>query len=200
MNIREATMTLEFRKIIFLLITLVFTCFSWIVLNNRHFEKNYSIFITFDTNHGIEKGTSIRIKGLTVGSVCKILKQADSIVAIAHINTSIGNIHQDSIVETNHSGLFSETTIDIVPLDTTLYNSYNRIDPFDSECPKSSNLCHLSSIEGERGFDYDDLIRVTTRILQRLDAPRHTKLSYLFWQPGMLSFRDILKITAASTS
>jgi len=173
-------MTLEFRKIIFLLITLVFTCFSWIVLNNRHFEKNYSIFITFDTNHGIEKGTSIRIKGLTVGSVCKILKQADSIVAIAHINTSIGNIHQDSIVETNHSGLFSETTIDIVPLDTTLYN--------------------LSSIEGERGFDYDDLIRVTTRILQRLDAPRHTKLSYLFWQPGMLSFRDILKITAASTS
>jgi len=109
----------------------------------------------------------------------------DSLIVIACIRSNKILIPKNSLIETNQTGLFNDTIIDIIPLDNLFfkYTSINlRIDVYSKYCLRSIFLCNYHYIKGYRGLNYDDLIRAATRISQRFDDPRFFTLFYIFLQ------------------
>lgn len=172
----------EWKKIIYLLIILFFTLASWQYITNKSVSTTYSVFIEFDNASGIKKGTLLRFRGLTIGSVVDVMIGVNSVLTLVLIDSIANIIPVNSLVETNQTGLLNDTIIDIIPLEAI--ESVNRItlDPLSKDCEDTLVLCHLSYLEGDRGLNYDDLIRATTRISQRFDDPRFFNLFYIFLQ------------------
>ena len=83
----------------------------------------------------------------------------------------------------------------IIPLEKNFINDWNDINVFKQDCYKSPVLCHHQYVVGERGLNYDDLIRATTRIAQRFDDPRLFHLCYLFLQNSLEISDDFIDIS-----
>ena len=156
---------------------------------NQHQTKSYSFFIEFSNSQGINRGTSVRMRGIEIGYVENIRLKLNSVLVSVQINSSKILIPRNSLVETTQTGLLNEPLIDIVPLQ--LFSSTNNVSPFSSTCSNSFIICNHAYIIGDRGLNYDDLIRSTTRISQRFDDPRFFSLFYVFLQNG-IEFTDTL--------
>lgn len=167
---------------VFILGTTLFTVF---IRRGRH----YSFFIEFKSAYGISKGTPIRLRGMNIGYINSIRIQSNSILTLANINSNRICIPKDSIIETNQTGLLNETVIDIIPL-VSVYNTAGlKVDPLSKTCSSHNIICQSMYIEGDRGLNYDDLIRATTRISQRFDDPRFFNILYIFLQ-NMIEISD----------
>lgn len=108
--------------------------------------------------------------------------KVNSLVILVFIKSTNILIPKFSIIETNQTGLFNDTSVDIIPLKKL---KYNKINVFSKTCLKSNFLCHNHYLKGNRGLNYDDLVRATTRISQRFDDPRFFNLIYLFIKNGI---------------
>nr|QCI05308.1 hypothetical protein [Compsothamnion thuyoides] len=120
------------------------------------------------------------MRGVNIGYIKTIQLHNYSVIALAHIYSQHILIPYNSIVETNHIGLFNNTVIDIIPIQKV--KNINNINLFKSDCLSSQFLCNNNYIRGYRGLNYDDLVRAATRISQRFDDPRFFQLCYLFLQ------------------
>lgn len=160
-----------------------------ICLNNRN--SYYSFFIEFNNASGINKGTAIRMRGVDIGSIQNLRIQPNSVLTLAKINSSNIFIPRDSIIETSQTGLLNEAVIDIIPLTSLPFLSQSSPNPFSSNCKNSSIVCNKMYLIGDRGLNYDDLVRSTTRISQRFDDPRFFNLFYVFLQNG-IELTDII--------
>lgn len=200
MKIRSHNIRLEIKKILFLLILISFSIFSWFIINRKGYNRNYSIFVEFENAHGIRPGTPLRLRGFNIGSVIDVTSEINSILVLINIKSCFHLIPKNSLIETNQTGLLNDSIIDVVPLEMLSDNEYLNLDPLDSRCINSKILCHLSYIEGERGLNYDDLIRSTTRISQRFDDPRFFNLFYVFLQNGIELSDNILNIAVDFSS
>lgn len=78
--------------------------------------------------------------------------------------------------------------IDIIPLEKLDNKIFTGINIFSKDCLNSQFLCNNHYLQGNRGLNYDDLVRAATRISQRFDDPRFFNLFYLF-------LRNILEIS-----
>ena len=162
----------EFLGACFLGIVTLFSISVWHTINRTSTRKSYKAFIEFDGAYGIQEGTNIRLRGLPVGKVIGISQSADSILTSIEIKSSSTIIPKASLIETNQTGLLNDTVIDIIPLYQPK-NEYLSLQegPLSKNCDNNKIICHLSYLKGERGLNYDDLIRATTRISQRFDDP-----------------------------
>lgn len=194
MKIRAYNIRLEMRKLLFLLLLISFSIFSWFIVNKKVYHRSYSIFVEFENAHGIRPGTSLRLRGFDIGSVIDVTSEINSILVLININSCSYLIPKNSLIETNQTGLLNDSIIDIIPLEILSAEESLHLDPLDSQCIDSKILCHLSYVEGERGLNYDDLIRATTRISQRFDDPRFFNLFYIFLQNGIELSDNILNI------
>lgn len=104
----------------------------------------------------------------------------NSLVVLVFIKSSAILIPKSSIVETNQTGLFNDTCIDIIALEKIDMRNIKQINVFSNNCLKSQFLCNNHYLIGNRGLNYDDLVRSATRISQRFDDPRFFNLLYLF--------------------
>nr|ALL97360.1 ycf22 [Pyropia endiviifolia] len=145
----------------------------WHIINKTSKQHSYKAFIEFDSAYGIQEGTSVRLRGLPVGKVIGISQSFDSILTSIEIKSSSTIIPKKSLIETNQTGLLNDTVIDIIPLNR-LSADYSSIKegPLSRTCDARQIICHLNYLKGERGLNYDDLIRATTRISQRFDDPK----------------------------
>ena len=180
MKIISSCNNIKIRKTVFLLFTILFSLFSWLYINQHNCKKGYSVFIEFDHAHGIKPGSPVRLRGLIVGSVVQLSSELNSVLALVKFNSATLLIPRNSLVETNQTGLLNDSVLDIVPLGAIVSNHYNVLNPLSSNCNDKYIFCHLSYIQGDRGLNYDDLIRATTRISQRFDDPRFFNLFYMF--------------------
>lgn len=146
-------------------------------------NSKYSFFIEFNHANGITLGTPIRMRGINIGHIQNMKLKIDCILVIAKINSNKIIISKDSIIETTQTGLLNESVIDIIPVKR--FNKYLKYSPSSSFCDSSIIICNNSYMLGDRGLNYDDLVRSTTRISQRFDDPRFFYLSYLFLQNSM---------------
>nr|YP_010728832.1 hypothetical protein P6G75_pgp069 [Lithothamnion corallioides]WEA77116.1 hypothetical protein [Lithothamnion corallioides] len=160
-----------------------------ICLNNRN--SYYSFFIEFNNAHGIDKGTPVRMRGVNIGSIQNLRIQPNCVLTLAKINSSNIFIPRDSIIETNQTGLLNEAVIDIIPLASLKFPNEASLSPFSSDCENSNIVCNNMYLVGDRGLNYDDLVRSTTRISQRFDDPRFFNLFYVFLQNG-IELTDII--------
>lgn len=145
----------------------------WHVINTTSKHHSYKAFIEFDSAYGIQEGTSVRLRGLPVGKVVSISQSSNSILTSVEIQSSSTIIPKTSLIETNQTGLLNDTVIDIIPLRklSTDYFSLKE-GPLSRACDNSQIICNLNYLKGDRGLNYDDLIRATTRISQRFDDPK----------------------------
>nr|YP_009312844.1 Hypothetical protein ycf22 [Helminthora furcellata]SCW21098.1 Hypothetical protein ycf22 [Helminthora furcellata]SCW23958.1 Hypothetical protein ycf22 [Helminthora furcellata] len=170
--------SIEIRKILFLLFIVFFSLVSWLIVNKQSVNKGYSIFVEFDNAHGIKQGSPVRLRGLVIGSVTQISNEINSVLALVKFDSNSLLIPKNSLIETNQTGLLNDAVIDIIPLELVPYDV--SVNPLSANCNDSHILCHLSYLQGDRGLNYDDLIRATTRISQRFDDPRFFNLFYMF--------------------
>lgn len=160
-----------------------------VCLNNKN--SYYSFFIEFNNANGIDRGTSIRMRGVSIGSVQSLKIQPNCVLTLAKINSTNIFIPKDSIIETSQTGLLNDAIIDIIPLSSLSLVSKSNLNPFSRDCGNSNIICHKMYLVGDRGLNYDDLVRSTTRISQRFDDPRFFNLFYVFLQNG-IELTDII--------
>jgi len=194
-KIRSRNVWLDIKYFIAFLSFVFFTISLFIIIDFRNIRRGYSVFIEFSSAHGIKKGTNLRMRGVNIGAVQNIKISYNSVLVSAYLHSNNILIPKNSIVETNQTGLLNEAVIDIIPLDIIKYDKLHHIDPFSSSCLQSDFICHLSYLEGDRGLNYDDLVRATTRISQRFDDPRFFNLFYIFLQNSIDVADSILDLT-----
>nr|AYR06321.1 hypothetical protein [Renouxia sp.] len=173
-----------------LITCIVGTC---IIVNFQKKDESYLFFIEFENVNGICEGTPIRLRGFEVGSVQSIKLKPNSVLTLAKINSSHTYIPKDSIIETNQTGLLNETMIDIIPV--SFFNIKLSSGPLSKQCPLNNIICNGMYLEGDRGLNYDDLVRSTTRISQRFDDPRFFNLFYIFLQNSIELSDTVLELT-----
>nr|QCI05492.1 hypothetical protein [Crouania attenuata] len=137
----------------------------------------------------------MNFRGINIGYVKNIETTINNVITLIHIKSSNIKIPRYSIIEINQTGLFNDTSIDIIPLEKLLDSDKINIDIFSKDCVDSSIFCHHHYIKGNRGLNYDDLIRATTRIAQRFDDPRFFKFFYILLQSSLDITDEILLVT-----
>jgi phospholipid/cholesterol/gamma-HCH transport system substrate-binding protein len=185
MKINLQNISLRGKKNFLLLLIILGTLAISFILNNKFFNKSYSVFIEFNNAHGIRPGTTLRLKGLSIGRIVSIKLHLNTIIVLAKINSSLNLIPRNVLIETNQTGLLNEAVIDIFPLENIEIFDKQFINPLSPECSNSKIVCNLSHVKGNRGLNYDDLVRATTRISQRFDDPRFFNLLYIFLYNGI---------------
>jgi len=162
----------KFLGVCFLGIVTLFSVSIWHVINRSSKNKSYKVFVEFDSAYGIQEGTSVRLRGLPVGKVVGINQSLSTILTSIEIQSCNTIIPKASLIETNQTGLLNDTIIDIVPLNIADQEYISlKEGPLSKTCNSTQIICHLNYLQGERGLNYDDLIRATTRISQRFDDP-----------------------------
>nr|YP_009313663.1 Hypothetical protein ycf22 [Helminthocladia australis]SCW21917.1 Hypothetical protein ycf22 [Helminthocladia australis] len=170
----------DLQKIIFLCLMILFIIASWFTINKTFVNTGYSVFVEFDSAYGIKPGTPVRLRGLNIGSVVDISSELNSVLAIINIHSRRLVIPKNSLIESNQTGLLNDAVLDILPLEEVQISSNVILNPLSDSCSDDKILCHLSYVQGDRGLNYDDLVRATTRISQRFDDPRFFNLFYMF--------------------
>ena len=176
--------TLESMKKIFIVIFVI--CFLYFIYFFKLKEIKYSFFIEFNNANGILIGTPIKMRGVQIGSIKNMQLKQNCVLVLAEINSHNTIIARDSIIETTQTGLLNDSVIDIVPLNNVAENL--TISPTSFSCNSSKIICKNTYVLGDRGLNYDDLVRSTTRISQRFDDPG---LFYLFY----LLLKNSLELT-----
>lgn len=194
-KIRSINLWINIKNIIIFLFFIFFTIFISLAVNFNSQNKGYSLFIEFNNAHGIKEGTSLQMRGVNIGYIKSIKIDLNSILVLVHIKSSNILIPRNSIIETNQTGLLNDAVIDIIPLEKIKLEEFQHSNVFSKECIQSSLICHLNYAEGDRGLNYDDLVRAATRISQRFDDPNFFNIFYLFLQNSIELSDDILSIT-----
>nr|WOA02487.1 hypothetical protein [Gloiopeltis furcata] len=192
---RSKNFVVNIKNMIVFLFFMFFTIIIWLTLNFNSANRGYLLFIEFKNAYGIKQGTSIRMRGMNIGYIKNTRINLNSILVLAHINSRNILIPKNSIIETNQTGLLNDTIIDITPLENIKKIDRKSLDVFSLECARSNIICNLSIVEGDRGLNYDDLVRATTRISQRFDDPSFFYLFYLFLQNSIELSGDLINIT-----
>lgn len=185
MKINLQNLSPRSKKNFLLLLTILGIITMSFIVNKKFLNKSYSIFIEFDNAHGIKPGTILRLRGLSIGRIISIKLHVNTVLVLAKINSSLNPIPRNVLIETNQTGLLNEAVVDIFPLENIEILNKQFIDPLSSECLNSKIICNLSHLKGNRGLNYDDLVRATTRISQRFDDPRFFNLFYIFLHNGI---------------
>mgnify|MGYP006316691071 FL=1 len=185
MKINLQNLSPRSKKNFLLLLTILGIITMSFIVNKKFLNKSYSIFIEFDNAHGIRPGTVLRLRGLSIGRIISIKLHVNTVVVLAKINSSLNPIPRNVLIETNQTLLLNEAVIDIFPLENIEILNKQFIDPLSSKCLNSKIICNLSHLKGNRGLNYDDLVRATTRISQRFDDPRFFNLFYIFLHNGI---------------
>lgn len=139
------------------------------------------------------------MRGINIGYVKTLQINLQSIIVLINIKSPNIIIPRNSIIETNQTGLFNNTLIDIIPMEIESSTLINSVNVFSSDCLNSKMICHNFYLKGNRGLNYDDLIRAATRISQRFDDPRFFNLCYLFLQ-NIIDISDDMIISVNNIS
>nr|P46315.1 RecName: Full=Uncharacterized protein ycf22 [Antithamnion sp.]CAA83939.1 unknown [Antithamnion sp.] len=153
----------------------------WFIVKYKK-KHGYSLFVEFTHAYGIGEGTSVNMRGVNIGYIKNLQINSNSVLVSIYIKSEKILIPKNSIIETNQTSLFNNTIIDIIPLEKINNYSIRDFNVFNQNCYDLQIFCNNQYIIGDRGLNYDDLIRATTRIAQRFDDPRFFNLFYLFLQ------------------
>nr|YP_010197134.1 hypothetical protein LK098_pgp152 [Crassiphycus crassissimus]UAD84938.1 hypothetical protein [Crassiphycus crassissimus]UAD85142.1 hypothetical protein [Crassiphycus crassissimus] len=135
------------------------------------------------------------MRGINIGYVNKIQVKHNYVLIKVDIHLSSILIPKNSLVETTQTGLLNDTVIDITPLQTLKSQDIEKFNVFTKSCIKSLFLCHYDYIKGERGLNYDDLVRAATRISQRFDDPILFQLANILLQNTIDISNEFVELT-----
>lgn len=134
-------------------------------------QRSYKVIIEFANAGGMQKGTVVRYRGVKVGSISKIRPGLNNVEVEVDISQPELKIPRDVLVETNQSGLISESIIDITPK-ATLIQATDVAKPTEKNCNPQIILCNGSRLKGQVGISVDELIRSSTALSVAYSNPK----------------------------
>ena len=156
-----------------LLILLGIGLFGGLVLWLRGFNpanRPYQLIAEFDDTMGVQIGTPVMYRGVSVGRVMSITPQSNIVDVGLEITAKELRIPNEVLVETVESGLIGEVSVEITPL-TELSEAAEQIYPRDQACDSSTILCDGDRLRGEIGPSYEALLRSTTSLMELYADP-----------------------------
>ncbi len=157
-----------------LLILLGMGVFGAIFLWLNRFSVNrgsYKLIVEFTNAGGMQKGSTVRYRGVKVGNISAIRPRPNAIDVEIEISQPDLLIPKDVVVEANQSGLISESIIDIIPK-TSLPNEAIATKPLDKKCDRQYIVCNGSRLKGQVGISVDQLIRSSTELAAAYNNPK----------------------------
>ena len=173
-----------------LLILLGIGLFGGLVLWLRGFNpanRPYELVAEFDDVMGIQVGTPVMYRGVSVGRVTFIRPLSNSVDVGLEITAKELRMPNQVLVETVESGLIGEISIEISPL-TQLSESARELNPTGKGCDSGVILCDGDRLAGEMGPSYEALLR------------SFNELTQLYTDPELLAELKGLLSTVADTS
>jgi phospholipid/cholesterol/gamma-HCH transport system substrate-binding protein len=120
-------------------------------------NRGYKVVIEFANVAGMEEGTVVRYRGVTVGKISKTRPGPNGVEVEVEISPEDLLIPSDVTVEANQSGLLGNTSIDITP--RRQLTAAVEAKPLDAQCNTALILCDRSRLSGRVGVSIDELIR-----------------------------------------
>ncbi len=144
-------------------------------------ESGFNFAIKFPDAGGLDVGSTVRYRGVTVGRVQSLTVENDAAivtVAIANPKIVIPRLNQfnEPIVETSQSGLVSSTIIDILPPED--FKPDPSLNPINN-CNSSIMVCNGDGItdkdkvvNGKIGVSFTRMLRQTSRTLEAVNKSK----------------------------
>lgn len=140
-------------------------------LNRVNTSRNsYKAIVEFANAGGMQKGSTVRYRGVKVGNISAIRPMPNNIEVEIEIFQPNLIIPRDVVVEANQSGLISESIIDITPR-TAIATTDVTAKPLDTNCDREVIICNGSRLRGQIGISLDELIRSSTNLANRYGDP-----------------------------
>jgi phospholipid/cholesterol/gamma-HCH transport system substrate-binding protein len=145
--------------------------FLWLNRFNTS-RSSYKLIVEFANAGGMQKGSSIRYRGVKVGNISAIRPGPNAVDVELEISQPDLVIPKDVVVEANQSGLISESIIDITPK-TAVPSGVTIPKPLDQNCDRQVYiLCNGSRLKGQIGISIDQLIRSSTELATVYNNPQ----------------------------
>ncbi len=132
--------------------------------------RSYRIIAEFANVGGMQSGAPVRYRGVNIGRILAVRPGPNAVEVEVEISSAAVLIPRTVLVEANQSGLISETSIDITPLQE-LPTAEITTNPLAPDCENSPILCDGSRVQGEIGVSFDALIRSTVELTALLTDP-----------------------------
>jgi phospholipid/cholesterol/gamma-HCH transport system substrate-binding protein len=134
--------------------------------------QTYQLLIEFENTVGMQVGTAVRYRGVTVGRVAAIQPSSNQVKIRVDITQPGLRIPREVLIEANQSGFIGETTVDITPL-SLLTEAEQALSPTDGDCKTAVTaiLCDGDTLLGEVGVSYEALLRSTEEIAALFTDP-----------------------------
>ena len=136
-------------------------------------NRSFSVTVDFSTIGGVQTGSPVRYRGVTVGRIDRISPDPNGVVVQVAIAPADLIIPRDSEVTVNQSGLLGETVLDIVPR-KSLPDGAVAAKPLDRNCNKELILCEGSRINGALGISTEELVRASIKFANVYSDPKFT--------------------------
>ncbi len=150
--------------------------FGGLILWLRGFNpsnRSFSVIVEFATTGGVQPGSPVRYRGVTVGRISRISPNPNGVAIQIDIAPADLIIPRDSEVTVNQAGLLGETVLDIIPR-KPLPDGVVAAKPLDRDCNKEIILCEGSRIHGTLGISTDELVRASIKFATVYSDPQFT--------------------------
>jgi phospholipid/cholesterol/gamma-HCH transport system substrate-binding protein len=134
-------------------------------------NRSFTIMANFDAINGVQSGSPVRYRGVTVGRIKRTSPGANGVEVQIDVSPADLLIPRDSEVTVNQTGLLGETVVDIVPR-KLLPDQVVSGKPLDRDCNRDVILCDGSQIKGRLGISTDELIRSTIQFADAYSNPQ----------------------------
>ncbi|ALF51788.1 mammalian cell entry protein [Nostoc piscinale CENA21] len=133
-------------------------------------RSSYKFIVEFANAGGMQKGASVRYRGVKVGKISNIRPKPNAIDVEIEIAPADLIIPSDVKIDANQSGLISESIVDITPRTSLVANV--KAKPLEKGCDQSLIICNGSRLKGQIGISVDDLIRSSTELATLYNDPK----------------------------
>ncbi|MFS8821686.1 MlaD family protein, partial [Synechococcus sp. W60.2] len=138
--------------------------FLWIY-NLRFGSRGFRFTVTYPNVAGLAEGSSVRLRGVAVGRVERILPQAAQVEVQVAIDQPLV-IPRDALFVTTQTGLVGETVMDILPQGRGQAATGS---PLAADCDSSQIICDGDVVEGTPGVDFGQLLIRLDQLLTRIN-------------------------------
>lgn len=132
-------------------------------------RRHYQITVEFLDARGLQVGTPVRYRGVTIGKVLEVKPQTTTVDVTLQMTEPQLLIPSDSIVEAQSSALLGEKFLDITPRRALLEADLAL--PMAKECDRTQVICAGSRLQGVAVADLADLVRAMNQIAGLLNNP-----------------------------
>jgi phospholipid/cholesterol/gamma-HCH transport system substrate-binding protein len=131
----------------------------------RFGSRGFRFTVTYPNVAGLAEGSSVRLRGVAVGRVERIVPQAAQVEVQVAIDQPL-IIPRDALFITQQTGLVGETVVDILPRGSVEGAVGS---PLAADCDRSQIICDGDVVEGKPGVDFGQVLIRLERLLARVD-------------------------------